>query len=64
MKFSTKDEAYNFLKSKYETNQQLTEEELVAVHEFFTDEELADLSFVSFKIEDCFNHNPTTVLPD
>jgi len=64
MKFSTKDEAYNFLKSKHEANQQPTEEELAAVHEFFTNEELADVSFVSFKIEDCFNHNPTTVLPD
>jgi hypothetical protein len=58
MKFNTKHEAYNLLKEKHESNQQLTEEESSAVNEFFTPEELADLSFVSFKIEDCFNHDP------
>ena len=57
MKFNSKNEAYNLLKDKHESNQQLTEEESSAVSEFFTQEELADLSFISLKIEDCFNHN-------
>ena len=59
MKFNNKNEAYNLLKSKNEANQQLTEEELLAVQEFFTEEELADLAFIAFKIEDCFNFDPT-----
>jgi hypothetical protein len=62
MKFNTKDEAYNVLKNKHENNMQLTEEEASAVNEFFTQEELADMSFDHFKIEDCFNHDPTKVI--
>jgi hypothetical protein len=58
MKFNTKDEAYSILKSKHENNQSLTNEELIAVKEYFTEEELNDISFVNFKIEDCFNYDP------
>jgi len=61
MKFDNKTEAYNFLKEKHDNNQALTLDEEIAVKEFFTNDELADMSFVNFKIEDCFNFDPTDI---
>jgi len=61
MKFNSKLEAHTFLKAKYENHMELTEEEQAAVQEFFTKEELEDLSFIKFAIEDCFNFDPTDI---
>lgn len=57
MKFLSKLEAYNFLEAKHITKDSLTNEELNAVKEFFTDDELLDISFDKIKIEDCFHHH-------
>jgi hypothetical protein len=56
MKFDSKNNAYLFLKSKKENNETLTEKELEAVKEFFTAEELVDLSFVKINMTDCYKH--------
>jgi len=61
MNFNNKTEAFNFLKEKHDNNQALTPDEEIAVNEFFTSDELADMSFVNFNIEDCFNSDPTDI---
>jgi hypothetical protein len=59
MKFNNKTEAYDYLKEKNLSNQELTVDEVTAIKEFFSQDELNDLSFIEFKIEECFNFDPT-----
>jgi len=63
MKFLSKLEARNFLETKHITRDNLSVEEIAAVKEFFTDEELLDLSFDKIKIEDCFHHHDLDIKP-
>jgi hypothetical protein len=56
MEFTSKNEAYLFLKDKYEKGEHLTEEEMEAIKAFFTEEELADLSFDKINVNDCVKH--------
>jgi len=57
MKFTTKLEAYNFLRTKYLEKLNLTEDEKQAVKEHFTDEELENLSFDRINMSECFKHH-------
>lgn len=57
MKFKSKEEAYNFLQVKHLEKSNLTEEEKQAVNEYFTVEQLADLSFDYINMNDCFRHH-------
>jgi len=59
MKFNSKTEARKYLEDKNIKLLSVTDEELIAIKEFFTDEELADISFTKFNVEDCFK-NPQT----
>lgn len=58
MKFNNKLEARLFLKQKSETGSSLDAIELQAVLEFFTHEELEDMSFVEHNVSDCFKNPP------
>jgi hypothetical protein len=61
MKFLNKTEARKFLEEKHMQNNALTQEELLAVKEHFTEEELSDMSYVKYNIEDCFNFDPCDI---
>jgi hypothetical protein len=57
MKFTSKQEAYNFLRTKHLEKTNLTEDEKQAVSEYFTAEQLTDLSFDHINMNDCFSHH-------
>lgn len=53
MKFQDKLEARNFLKEKKNNNINLTEEENLALLEFFTEQEIKDSVFITWDFNSC-----------
>ena len=53
MKFNDKLEARNFLKEKKNSNTVITDEERLALSEFFTEQEIRDSVFISWDFNSC-----------
>jgi hypothetical protein len=57
MKFNNASEALAYYKNKSDNHLSLTEEERLALLEFFSVEALEDMCFETFKVEECFKHH-------